>query len=85
MVKDYSESGIRKVLRSEITWILLFLGLVGGFVRTVVIPINNLQIQVAQITLSMDDISQIKTDHSLIKQEIGQLENKLDDHISQTK
>lgn len=53
MAEHYSESPIRKVLRSEITWTITTIALVMGFVKTVVIPINNLQIQVAQINTQL--------------------------------
>jgi hypothetical protein len=49
MSKNNDESVLRKLLRSEITWTVSVVIGVMGFVKTVVIPINNLQLQVAEI------------------------------------
>lgn len=50
-----SESFIRAVLQNEITWLFLIITGVFGFVSTVVLPIQKLQLQVTQIQTDLTD------------------------------
>lgn len=43
------QNTIRTVLRSEITWLISFIVCVMGFVTTVIMPLQKVQIQLAQI------------------------------------
>ena len=45
---------IRQVLKSEITWIILIVGALWGFVATVVLPIQALQLGMQKITEKLD-------------------------------
>ena len=81
-------NNIKKFLRSEITWLISFGAFVYGAVITVVLPLQALQIQANQtakdlteIRSAQSDIPQIKTEHALIRQELNQLEVKLDKHV----
>lgn len=43
------QNTIRKILRNEVTWVVVLFGILWGFVTTVVLPLKTLQIQVAQV------------------------------------
>ena len=49
ITKNNEVSLLRAIFRSEITWVISIVAVVWAFVATVVLPINNLQIQVAQV------------------------------------
>ena len=87
-----NQSAVRAVLRNELTWILFILGAGWGIVVGVVLPIQKLQLQtddiqveIAGIKNSEANIPQIEQDHAVIKQELGQLQTELENHINQTK
>jgi hypothetical protein len=53
-MSDQEETSIiRAILRSELTWGIFLIGALMGFVSTVVLPIQKLQIQVTQIQLEI--------------------------------
>jgi hypothetical protein len=86
--KDYS--AVRRILRSEITW---FVGAAVGvvmFYQNVIIPINNMQLALASIQVQIEevkstqaDLPAIQQDHAVMKQEIGQLQSEMLQHIKQ--
>jgi hypothetical protein len=87
-----NQSAVRAVLRNEITWVLFILGSAWGIVVGVVLPLQSLQIQLAQVQAqileiknSQADIPQIKTDHAVIGQELQQLKSELDQHVKDSK
>lgn len=43
------ENIVRSVLKSEITWILFLVGGIMGFVTTVILPLQSIQMQISQI------------------------------------
>lgn len=49
------QNTLRAMLKSEITWAVMFVMAVASFYRTVVIPINNLQIAVATLQQTLTD------------------------------
>lgn len=58
--RDEDQFGIiRNILKSEVTWALLVVSGVMGFVSTVVLPIQELQIQIAQIQTELQKQSEI--------------------------
>lgn len=71
-------NAFQKMLRNEVTWVIFVIVSFWGFVTTVVLPLQKLQIQVAQIqtdlnkqgktyqTLS-DDVNLLKTDVAVLK------------------
>lgn len=65
------ESMFRTLLKNEVTWVVMIIAAVLGVVRTVIIPLNNMQIQLTQIQL---DIAQSKSDFRL--SEIERQSNK---------
>jgi len=78
------QSAVRAVLRNEITWILFIIGSAWGIVVGVVLPIQALQIQLAQVQTQILDIKsgeanlpQIEQDHAVMKQEIDALQTNL--------
>lgn len=48
------ENKFRGLLKNEITWVVMIVIAVAGFYKTVVIPINNLQIAIAQMQQSFN-------------------------------
>lgn len=54
MANEKAQSGIRQILRNEITWLIFVIGAVWAFIATVVIPMNSLQITVASINEKLD-------------------------------
>lgn len=50
MAEDNSQQNIiRSILRSEVTWVITFVGITIGFFNTVVLPLNAMRIQLSQI------------------------------------
>lgn len=49
------QNTVRKILKNEITWAIMIAVGVAGFYKTLVIPINNLQLAIAQIQQSIND------------------------------
>lgn len=72
---------IRQILRHEITWFVFLIGFLWSFVATVVLPIQQLQFQIAQIQkdLSSEIINyqRIEARITEIEREHAVLENKL--------
>jgi hypothetical protein len=49
-MQEVEESNaVRSILRSEITWLISFIAIIMGFVSTVVLPLQSLQIQLTTI------------------------------------
>jgi hypothetical protein len=78
--QNRNQNAVRAVLRNELTWILFILGSAWGIVVGVVLPIQSMQIQLAQVQSQIleikntqADIPQIKTDHAVMNTEIDQL------------
>lgn len=65
------QNAIRTVLRSEVTWLLTFVGCIMGFVTTVIMPLQRVQIQLAQIQTDL-----LTSRESYVKMEgrVGKLE-----------
>ncbi len=53
------ENIIRTILKNEITWVVLIGGFIATFFSQVVIPINNIQIQLVQIQQNQQDIKKV--------------------------
>lgn len=47
------QTAIQKVLRNEITWVIMTGAFLWGVVTTVVLPLQKLQIQLAQVQLDL--------------------------------
>lgn len=47
------DNTIRKILRNEITWVVFTFGFLWGVVNTVVLPLQKLQIQLAQVQVDL--------------------------------
>ena len=56
-------NAIKAVLRNEITWLIFIVGTVVGTIYGIVIPLNTVQVQLAQVQISLADVQQIKQDH----------------------
>lgn len=52
------ENLIRSVFKNEITWIIVVITVFYGFIKTVVLPLEKLEIQITQVQV---DISNVKT------------------------
>jgi len=49
-MQEVEESNaVRTILRSEITWLISFIAIIMGFVSTVVLPLQSLQIQLTSV------------------------------------
>ena len=49
MSEQENSNAVRTILRSEITWLISFIALIMGFVSTVVLPLQSLQIQLTEV------------------------------------
>lgn len=54
------ETTLRKVLQNEFTWILMILGAGWACVTTIIIPLNTIQTQVAQIQQNQLDATKFQ-------------------------
>ena len=85
MTREYSESFIRRALRNEVTWVVTIALGVIGFYKTVVLPINNMQIQIAQVQqqLTNEQTKYISIEAQLksISDQGIQTATKLDAHL----
>ena len=48
-MEEKQQNAVRTALRSEITWLISFIICLMGFVTTVIMPLQKVQIQLAQI------------------------------------
>lgn len=74
---------VKKVLQSEITWLIILVSAIMAFVYNVIIPLNTMQFQLIQI---QNDIASIKSydariiansnDILILKQKVNELERK---------
>ncbi len=75
------ENKIRKLLQSEITWIIFIVGAIYAVVATIIIPISTMQIRLAQIQENQietkADYKTAMTEHSLLSSRVDILETKL--------
>ena len=71
---DDQVGAFRLLLKSEITWACFLVAGVMGFVTTVVLPIQKLQLQVTQIQVDManTNISYLNFDERIKQLEINQ-------------
>lgn len=46
---------VRSILRSEITWVVFLVGGIMAFVSTVILPLQKIQIDVANIQTTLND------------------------------
>ncbi len=53
MNQDNDNNTVRTILRSEITWLISFIVIIMGFVSTVVLPIQKLQLQLTQVQMDL--------------------------------
>jgi hypothetical protein len=84
----YTDSGVRKVLRSEFTWLIIFAGFLWGYVTTTVLPINSMQLQIINMNEKLTVESQkyenlVASINTLEKQE-QTTSTILDQHIKQS-
>lgn len=70
-----NENTIRKVLKHEITWAIMLIGAVWTIVSTIILPINTIQNQLAQL---QTDIKQTKKDYNTAMEEHIALKSRLD-------
>lgn len=75
MEETKDQSLIRVVLKNEITWIIAIITMVLGFVNTVILPIQKMQLQLTQI---QTDIAQGKQDYQAIIVSESKLKSRLD-------
>jgi len=71
---------VRQILQHEITWVIMIIAGVWGFVNTVILPISNIQVTLSQI---QTDITQSKADFKL--GELERLQNKSRLDVLETK
>lgn len=81
LLKNDGESFIRSVLNNEITWIAFIVGFVWAIVSTVILPINSIQIQLAQIQVdiktSQKNYTILTTAQSILGDRITILETEI--------
>jgi len=83
-MEEKQQNAVRTVLRSEITWLVSFVLFIMGFVTTVIMPLQKVQLQLAQIQIDVlsnrDIYTQLETrvgrlelDHARMEQVINNL------------
>lgn len=83
-MEEQQQNVVRTVLRSEITWLVSFVLFIMGFVTTVIMPLQKVQLQLAQIQIDVlsnrDIYTQLETrvgrlelDHARMEQVINNL------------
>ncbi len=70
MEKQSEQNLIKSILRNEITWIITFVGITIGFFNTVVLPLNEMRIQLSQI---QSDISHQNVNYETLNATVQQL------------
>lgn len=70
-----NESIIRTILRNEITWAIVIVAGIWGFVQTVILPLNTVQTTLAQI---QKDIAEFKNNNAALT---GRVDQQGDDII----
>lgn len=68
------ESVIRNILKSEITWGVFLIAALWGVVQTVILPLQSMQINLAQI---QRDITEMRTNASSFDQRINNLSDRV--------
>lgn len=85
--EEKTENFIRRAFKNEITWVLFIIGGVTGFYRTVVLPINNLQIQVAaiqtQLTTEQGKYNDLLASVKAVSDKEIEIDTKLKAHLNQ--
>lgn len=80
---EQQEIGImRQLLRNEVTWTIFIIGILWGAVAGVVLPIQKIQIQIAQI---QEQMTSDKTWKVQIETRVGKLETDHAIMLSNTK
>ena len=72
------KNAIRAVLRNEITWIIFIIGLIWGAVQTVILPLQSVQIGLAQVQSTLVDLPQIKQDDAVFKEQQANQDAEID-------
>jgi len=79
--KMEKENIIRTILKNEITWLIMLVGAISSFFSFVVIPINHLNYQVAQIQIdilsiksSVAQVSNNTTAIAILQEQVKRLE-----------
>jgi len=68
------ENIVRSVLKSEITWAVFLIGGVMGFISTVVLPIQKLQLDVSQIRVDIASIQGLEDRLTAVEKDIIKLQ-----------
>jgi hypothetical protein len=75
------ENLMRKILQNEWSWLVGIILAVMGFVNTIILPIQKMQIQLSQIQLDITqfkvDIQQATTQDSLLQSRVDILETEI--------
>lgn len=74
MDKEQEQNAVRAVLRNELTWIVVIIGMVWGGVQGVVLPLQKLQVQLAQI---QNDIVDYKKNYEKVMEIHQDILNRL--------
>lgn len=68
--EERAQSAIRAVLRNEFTWIIFIIGLVYGTVSTIILPLQELQINMKQMQVTLLELNSNNKNILLAKQEL---------------
>lgn len=88
MTTEKTQNLFQSFFRSELTWLGMIVVCVYGFIVTVVIPVNNLQLQVAQIQVQLTaqnktysifttQVQTLTVNQQVDEEKINQLENHI--------
>jgi len=66
---------IRKIMQNEFTWLAMIIAAVMGFVSSVILPLQKIQIQLIQIQA---DISETQRDYQIAITEYNSLRSRID-------
>lgn len=71
MNNEHEIGTVRSILRSELTWTVFVIAAIWGFVTSVVLPLQRLQIQLSQI---QSDLQVSRDAYVKIETRLGKLE-----------
>lgn len=92
MEETHHQGVIRKILRNDYAVIVTIAGVIFAFTTTVIVPIQKMQLQMAQVLEKIAKYDAVATQVTVINANIGNLtkqsdalQDKLEKHIEKTK
>lgn len=85
-MEDKQTNMIRQIMQNEVTWVIMIISAVLGFVSQVILPLQGIQLQLAHIqsdiVISRDKIEKQEKDQNLTNSRLDILETKVNKTIN---